>query len=91
MDMTQNRQYCTDTISPVSPDCTGAVSQRQASSTVLDLIAATVFKLFVVLFLWRQRHRQRRALAELDDRILQDIGIKKRDALFEANKPFWRA
>jgi uncharacterized protein YjiS (DUF1127 family) len=39
---------------------------------------------------WIERMRQRRALAELDDRLLQDIGITRYDAAFEAEKPFWR-
>ena len=35
------------------------------------------------------RHRQRRALAELDDRLLDDIGITRSRAMNEANKPLW--
>ncbi len=37
------------------------------------------------------RYRQRRALAQLDDRLLQDIGVTRRQALLESRKPFWRA
>jgi uncharacterized protein YjiS (DUF1127 family) len=33
--------------------------------------------------------RERRALEELDDRALRDIGISRSQALTEANKPFW--
>ena len=43
--------------------------------------------------LWPARHRQRarlRELAELNDYLLQDIGVTPRDALIEAAKPFWR-
>jgi len=36
------------------------------------------------------RSRQRRALAELDDRLLRDIGVTAYDATHEASKPFWR-
>ena len=36
------------------------------------------------------RSRQRRALAELDDRILRDIGLTAYDVAHEADKPFWR-
>lgn len=39
---------------------------------------------------WIDRARQRRLLAELDDRLLADIGITREDALREARKPFWR-
>ena len=38
-----------------------------------------------------QRHRQRRALGQLDERLLRDIGITPKQARQEADKPFWRA
>ncbi len=34
-------------------------------------------------------HRSRRQLAELDDRLLRDIGIDRARARFEAMKGFW--
>ena len=36
------------------------------------------------------RRAQRRALGELDDRLLADIGLSRTDAVAEARKPFWR-
>jgi uncharacterized protein YjiS (DUF1127 family) len=36
------------------------------------------------------RWRERRALEELDDRALRDMGIGRSQALVEAAKPFWR-
>jgi uncharacterized protein YjiS (DUF1127 family) len=39
---------------------------------------------------WRGRARQRRALMELSDHLLRDIGISRADALCEATRPFWR-
>lgn len=41
--------------------------------------------------MWFQRSRQRRALAELDDRLLRDIGLTCTQARREAAKPFWSA
>ena len=38
----------------------------------------------------RERARGRRALTELDERMLRDIGLRREDALREADKPFWR-
>jgi uncharacterized protein YjiS (DUF1127 family) len=38
---------------------------------------------------YRNRARQRGALAMLDDRLLADIGISRADAERECNKPFW--
>jgi uncharacterized protein YjiS (DUF1127 family) len=40
---------------------------------------------------WFDRSRQRRALAELDDRLLRDIGLTRAQAEREAAKPFWCA
>jgi uncharacterized protein YjiS (DUF1127 family) len=39
---------------------------------------------------WHERGRSRRALVELNDHMLKDIGITRLDALREASKPFWR-
>lgn len=39
---------------------------------------------------WIERARQRRALAELDDRCLADIGLSRDDVFQEIRKPFWR-
>jgi uncharacterized protein YjiS (DUF1127 family) len=32
----------------------------------------------------------RRELAEMDDRMLKDLGISRAQAQFEANRPIWR-
>jgi uncharacterized protein YjiS (DUF1127 family) len=39
---------------------------------------------------WRRRARDRSQLAQLDDRMLRDIGLSRADAEFLSNKPFWR-
>ena len=39
---------------------------------------------------WIERSRQRRALANLDDRFLRDVGISRSEAAREIAKPFWR-
>ena len=39
---------------------------------------------------WQQRSRMRRRLERLDDRMLADIGLDRRQAQAEAEKPFWR-
>jgi uncharacterized protein YjiS (DUF1127 family) len=38
---------------------------------------------------WRNRARQRRQLATLDDRMLADIGINRCDVMRECAKRFW--
>lgn len=37
-----------------------------------------------------ERRRQRRALAQLDDRLLRDIGVSREQAARESARPFWR-
>lgn len=44
-----------------------------------------------VLSMWRGRSGRRRTLAELDDRLLQDIGLTRADVELSMMKPFWRA
>lgn len=45
---------------------------------------------FSVLACWYDRYLQRRVLAELDARMLADIGLTPNEAAREAGKPFWR-
>lgn len=39
---------------------------------------------------WLSRARQRRNLSELDERLLDDVGIDPRSARREAEKRFWQ-
>lgn len=39
---------------------------------------------------WLQRRRSRQALAELDGRLLRDIGLSPSEAIAECAMPFWR-
>ena len=43
-----------------------------------------------VVWFWMERSRQRRALAELDDRLLRDIGLTRDEARRECANPFWK-
>ncbi|HMJ43153.1 MAG TPA: DUF1127 domain-containing protein [Pseudolabrys sp.] len=40
--------------------------------------------------IWVVRRRQRRALAQLDDHLLEDVGLSREQARREAGKPFWK-
>lgn len=55
------------------------------SITTLSPRSRRTFGLFTYLALWQQR----RALATMDDRQLQDIGVSRTDALAEAARPVW--
>jgi uncharacterized protein YjiS (DUF1127 family) len=39
---------------------------------------------------WMERSRQRRALAQLDDYLLRDIGLSRDEARREGANPFWK-
>jgi uncharacterized protein YjiS (DUF1127 family) len=42
------------------------------------------------VWFWLERSRQRRALADLDDRLLRDIGLTREEARRECANPFWK-
>lgn len=57
----------------------GGKSRAQRRVALLDLVES-----------WLARRRQRLDLAELDDRLLQDIGLTRADVARETAKPFWQ-
>jgi uncharacterized protein YjiS (DUF1127 family) len=65
----------------------GAVSQLAKGITVLCVAAHGGLR---ILSEWRKRAASRRELANLDDRLLHDIGLTRTDAERELMKPFWR-
>lgn len=46
-------------------------------------------RLAALLLRLHERQRQRRALRELDDHLLHDIGVTREQAQAEGRKPFW--
>ncbi len=56
------------------PRRSGRAAWRQAWATLMEM---------------RRAHRTRRLLAEMDDRLLSDIGIGRGDALMEASRAPW--
>ena len=70
------------------PFCTcGRSVELPASQAMLARAASQAGR---ALMLWRQRSRQRQALANLDSRMLRDVGKSWDEALREVAKPFWR-
>ena len=51
--------------------------------TLPDRALATVY-------IWQHRITERRRMAQMDDRMLVDIGLDRADIMREAKKPFWR-
>lgn len=46
--------------------------------------------ILTVLRTWHQNYRTRKALAEMSDRLLDDIGITPYEAKQESRRPFWK-
>ncbi len=61
---------------------------RTGGTTHRDLGLAGVLR---TLRTWQRRRNDRAHLAELDERLLADIGITPYQAAAESGKPFWRA
>ena len=59
-------------------------------SMTLDLLGEAVGQARSTLGLWRERIRARNEIAQLDERMLADIGLNPADRNFLVNKPFWR-
>jgi len=68
------------------PDAAGPLQSRPARSRLPRVGDASA-----TVSLWLNRSRSRRALATLDDRDLNDIGLTAAEASRESEKPFWRA
>jgi uncharacterized protein YjiS (DUF1127 family) len=68
-------------------DKSGSIQTRPAGRKAQGGLVARVVDLMLT---WSDRMRQRRHLAELDDRLLQDIGISRADIEAEISRPFWR-
>lgn len=56
-----------------------------------DTIDESIAKVAATLRRWQQRSAQRRQLAGLSIRYLDDAGITEAERLAEISKPFWRA
>jgi uncharacterized protein YjiS (DUF1127 family) len=65
----------------------GVRARVSYASGGLGLLARTS----ALLRRWQQRSVYRAHLAELDTRLLTDIGLTPDDAARESAKPFWRA
>lgn len=65
----------------------GSFGQRLAVQAVRPIGVADLVALLKIAIL---RSRGRSSLAELDHRLLSDIGLSRAEAVRESGKPFWR-
>ncbi len=63
-------------------DTQGSLRHESGSERFMRFMRTVAF--------WNERARQRRALSELSDELLKDIGVSRTDAIREARKSFWQ-
>jgi uncharacterized protein YjiS (DUF1127 family) len=68
-----------------------AMTRSEIKTLPLSPRFGLVARLTLVISQALTRHRDRKALAQLDAHILRDIGLTPEDARTEAAKPFWQA
>jgi uncharacterized protein YjiS (DUF1127 family) len=64
-----------------------AYSRSSISTRLGDMLSATL----ATPRLWLRRRHDRRALSQLDNHMLRDIGFDRAQADEMASRPFWRA
>ncbi len=79
------------TISQRGPFGPYAGVRRSPAAYFAQSMAKAVARLFEAVLIWQERDKQRRALAELDARMLKDLGLSWADVERELRKPFWSA
>ena len=62
----------------------------EARKVLGNRIAAVVSAAVKQIRTWHERARSRRALLNLDDYMLRDLGISRAMAEFKGSQPFWR-
>jgi uncharacterized protein YjiS (DUF1127 family) len=67
-----------------------AAPNRRTRHGIGAVLAHSVYRAFAALARWMERGRQRRHLQNLDDRLLCDVGLTRRDVERECVKPFWQ-
>ena len=79
------------TISQRGPFGPHAGGRRPHAASLAKSLVEALARLFELVLIWQERDKQRRALAELDARMLGDLGLSRADVEREVRKPFWRA
>ena len=65
--------------------------RRPTAASFGKILLETAARAVRTLLTWQERDRQRHALAQLDARMLKDIGLSRAEVALELRKPFWQA
>ncbi len=79
------------TISQRGPFSAYAGPRRPNAASFGEILPEAAARAVRTLLTWQERDRQRRALAQLDARMLKDVGLSRAEVELELRKPFWRA
>jgi uncharacterized protein YjiS (DUF1127 family) len=77
------------------PHSSGAALPLPAAHSTPDGTRGTMPSLLAracaTMLRWARRRRARYELAQLDERLLRDVGLTRQQVERERSKPFWRA
>ena len=65
------------------------VAISSAAYRAVDRVETIISTVRATINTWVERERNRRYLAQMDDRLLRDIGLNRFDIEAETNKYFW--
>ncbi len=65
--------------------------RRPTAASFGEILLEAAERALRTLLTWQERDRQRRALAQLDARMLKDVGLSRVEVAMELRKPFWQA
>ncbi len=79
------------TISQRGPFGASAGPRRPSAASFGKFLIEAAARALRTLLIWQERDRQRHALAQLDARMLKDVGLSRAEVALELRKPFWHA
>ncbi len=79
------------TISQRGPFRAYAGPRRPTAASFGKFLIEAATRALRTLLTWQERDRQRHALAQLDARMLKDVGLSRAEVDLELRKPFWHA
>ncbi len=79
------------TISQRGPFGAYAGPRRPTAASFGEILLEAAARAVRTLLTWQERDQQRRALAQLDARMLKDIGLSRAEVATELRMPFWHA
>ncbi len=65
--------------------------RRPTAASFGKILREAAVRAVRTLLTWQERDQQRHALAQLDARMLKDVGLSRAEVELELRKPFWHA